>query len=328
MLGGAHRPRSDRRQLPALVRLPVDLPARARCRRRGRGLGIGVSAEDAQLSLTSAAAPRPRTPSPTGPRPRTGRPGPRPEAERDRIPAATREQQAAIDARSADVFCEAGAGSGKTRVLVGRYCDALDRGRRLDRPDPRLHLHRAGGGRAARADPARAGPPLPGSREEGRRCPGGRAAGLGAGDRACLGDDDPRLLPPAARRAPGGGRPRPPFPRPRRARGGAPARAGRPRVARRADLRRRRGRRPRPPRRTALDRFAAHGARRARAPASQGMVEPRLPERRRSGPLAATARAKKAEEARAGADRGRPRRPPPGRPSNCCSSEPTRATAS
>jgi ATP-dependent helicase/nuclease subunit A len=43
----------------------------------------------------------------------------------DLTPAPTPEQQAAIDARAVDVFCEAGAGSGKTRVLVGRYCDAL-----------------------------------------------------------------------------------------------------------------------------------------------------------------------------------------------------------
>ncbi len=37
----------------------------------------------------------------------------------------TDEQAAAIAARDRDVFCEAGAGTGKTRVLVGRYCDAL-----------------------------------------------------------------------------------------------------------------------------------------------------------------------------------------------------------
>ncbi len=37
----------------------------------------------------------------------------------------TPEQSAAIESRDRDVFCEAGAGSGKTRVLVGRYCDAL-----------------------------------------------------------------------------------------------------------------------------------------------------------------------------------------------------------
>lgn len=40
--------------------------------------------------------------------------------------AATAEQQAAIEARDRDVFCEAGAGTGKTRVLVGRYCDAVE----------------------------------------------------------------------------------------------------------------------------------------------------------------------------------------------------------
>jgi ATP-dependent helicase/nuclease subunit A len=35
------------------------------------------------------------------------------------------EQLAAIAARERDVFCEAGAGTGKTAVLVGRYCDAV-----------------------------------------------------------------------------------------------------------------------------------------------------------------------------------------------------------
>jgi ATP-dependent helicase/nuclease subunit A len=35
------------------------------------------------------------------------------------------EQLAAIAARDRDVFCEAGAGTGKTSVLVGRYCDAV-----------------------------------------------------------------------------------------------------------------------------------------------------------------------------------------------------------
>ena len=37
----------------------------------------------------------------------------------------TAEQRAAIETRDRDVFCEAGAGTGKTRVLVGRYCEAL-----------------------------------------------------------------------------------------------------------------------------------------------------------------------------------------------------------
>ena len=40
-------------------------------------------------------------------------------------PPPTPEQRAAIERRDRDVFCEAGAGTGKTRVLVGRYCDAL-----------------------------------------------------------------------------------------------------------------------------------------------------------------------------------------------------------
>ena len=38
----------------------------------------------------------------------------------------TDEQEAAIGARDHDVFCEAGAGTGKTRVLVERYCDAVE----------------------------------------------------------------------------------------------------------------------------------------------------------------------------------------------------------
>ena len=38
----------------------------------------------------------------------------------------TAEQTAAIDSRDRDVFLEAGAGTGKTRVLVDRYCDAVD----------------------------------------------------------------------------------------------------------------------------------------------------------------------------------------------------------
>ena len=37
----------------------------------------------------------------------------------------TPEQRNAIETRDRDVFCEAGAGTGKTRVLVGRYCGAL-----------------------------------------------------------------------------------------------------------------------------------------------------------------------------------------------------------
>jgi ATP-dependent exoDNAse (exonuclease V) beta subunit len=41
------------------------------------------------------------------------------------VPELTAEQRAAIEARSIDVFTEAGAGTGKTGVLVERYCDAV-----------------------------------------------------------------------------------------------------------------------------------------------------------------------------------------------------------
>ncbi len=46
----------------------------------------------------------------------------------DHAPASspTAQQQAAIDNRDRDVFLEAGAGTGKTRVLVERYCEAVD----------------------------------------------------------------------------------------------------------------------------------------------------------------------------------------------------------
>jgi ATP-dependent helicase/nuclease subunit A len=42
------------------------------------------------------------------------------------VHAPTPEQAAAIAARDRDVLCEAGAGTGKTRVLVERYCEAVD----------------------------------------------------------------------------------------------------------------------------------------------------------------------------------------------------------
>ena len=40
-------------------------------------------------------------------------------------PPPTREQAAAIEARDRDVLLAAGAGTGKTRVLVERYCEAV-----------------------------------------------------------------------------------------------------------------------------------------------------------------------------------------------------------
>lgn len=52
--------------------------------------------------------------------------GPEPLADAERPFPPTAEQTVAIDARDRDVFLEAGAGTGKTRVLVDRYCDAID----------------------------------------------------------------------------------------------------------------------------------------------------------------------------------------------------------
>ncbi|CAN5455749.1 hypothetical protein BH10ACT11_BH10ACT11_05100 [soil metagenome] len=72
--------------------------------------------DESQLSLDLEISPEPtEVPAPVA----------RSEHPDEAIDPPTAEQQAAISARSADVFCEAGAGSGKTRVLVGRYCDAL-----------------------------------------------------------------------------------------------------------------------------------------------------------------------------------------------------------
>ena len=63
--------------------------------------------------------------------------------------APTPEPAAAIETRDRDVFPEAGAGTGKTRVLVERYCDAVTEDGIGPESDPRLHLHREGGGRAS-----------------------------------------------------------------------------------------------------------------------------------------------------------------------------------
>ncbi len=53
-------------------------------------------------------------------------PAPPPERSAQPIHPPTPEQAAAIGNRDRDVFLEAGAGTGKTRVLVNRYCDAID----------------------------------------------------------------------------------------------------------------------------------------------------------------------------------------------------------
>ncbi len=56
----------------------------------------------------------------------------------------TPEQAAAIDGRRSDVFLEAGAGTGKTRVLVS--CHATRSTSTASKPTGcSLHVHRAGG---------------------------------------------------------------------------------------------------------------------------------------------------------------------------------------
>ena len=62
------------------------------------------------------------------------------------------EQLAAIDEPGV-VFVSAGAGTGKTTVLVERFVKAVCRARARHRQRPRHHVHRARGRRAAHADP-------------------------------------------------------------------------------------------------------------------------------------------------------------------------------
>ena len=66
----------------------------------------------------------------------------------------TPEQLEAIDRRDGDLLLDAGAGSGKTSVLVERFVALGARGRDRRVRDPHHHVHREGGRRAARPDPA------------------------------------------------------------------------------------------------------------------------------------------------------------------------------
>ena len=106
----------------------------------------------------------------------------------------TPEQRAAIADRGRSSLLAAGAGSGKTAVMVERFAEAVPARRRRRRLDPDADVHREGGGRAARADPAAV-----------RRARRARARARG---RRRLDRHDPRLLraraaQPAARRGPG-----------------------------------------------------------------------------------------------------------------------------
>ena len=141
-------------------------------------------------------------------------------------PAPTAQQRAAVDARG-DVFVAAGAGTGKTAVLVERFVSGGCRRRARRRLAPRHHVHRASGGRAAGADPVAA----PRARAPGPRPPARRSVGL----------DDPRLLSPGAGDVPAPGGRRSGLPGPRRA-SGARAPSGGLRDRARAVLRSRRAR--------------------------------------------------------------------------------------
>ena len=71
----------------------------------------------------------------------------------DGAPQWTDEQRDAIERREGDLLLDAGAGSGKTSVLVERFVRAVLEDDVDGRGDPHDHVHREGGGRAARSDP-------------------------------------------------------------------------------------------------------------------------------------------------------------------------------
>ena len=136
------------------------------------------------------------------------------------------QQQAAIDARGS-TFVSAGAGTGKTTVLVERFARAvIDDGLDVDSLLVITYTDRAAG-------ELRAQDPGPTARA--------RAARSGARPRRRLDLDDPRLLPPAPDRVPARRRHRPAVPRARRVAGARAAGRG---VQRRPGrvLRRRRAR--------------------------------------------------------------------------------------
>ncbi len=63
----------------------------------------------------------------------------------------TPEQLQAIERRKGDLLLDAGAGSGKTTVLVERFARAVQEDGRRCRRDPDDHVHGEGGRRATRA---------------------------------------------------------------------------------------------------------------------------------------------------------------------------------
>ena len=167
----------------------------------------------------------------------------------------TAEQQRAIERREGDLLLDAGAGSGKTSVLVERFVRVGARRRRRRLGDPHDHLHREGRGRAARPDP--------GAAARARRRRGGAARPRARSSRRSTASA-PGCCAPRAGRRPGpavrGARPRPV-----RAAGGGGVRRG----ARRSWPARGRGRCRRPDRRLRPPVAARGDARRLR-PAALG----------------------------------------------------------
>ena len=184
---GGRRGGGRRRSSPACA------PARsAATPARARACAATTSAPPSASSRRSAAA----TARPPTRRTRSGgavseaagaRATPTPAPARQPTP----EQAAAIGARGGDVLLEAGAGTGKTGVMVDRYCRLVCD----ERVSPDAILAFTFTDKAAAelraADPRRARAPRRGAAE--RRAP--RAARL---LRRRLGDDDPRLLQPAS----------------------------------------------------------------------------------------------------------------------------------
>ena len=82
----------------------------------------GIPGEGNPRRRPAQPEPEPEPEPAAVPEPAAEAPGPSPAPVRP----PTAEQAAAIDSRDRDIFLEAGAGTGKTRVLVDRYCDAVD----------------------------------------------------------------------------------------------------------------------------------------------------------------------------------------------------------
>src|SRR5665809_137475 len=98
--------------MDAVLHQPGDLPEREALQGEGvagqpdwgpsANRGAGVTGAQLQLGVEAPAPRPPREPTP--------------------------EQARAIEARDRDVLLEAGAGTGKTLVLVERYCEAAEEG--------------------------------------------------------------------------------------------------------------------------------------------------------------------------------------------------------